>query len=47
MDVDREIMQKHRELAARFIENFKKFEAGCPLDESSHRPKVIAAGLKR
>ena len=33
-------MQRYRELAARFIENFKKFEAGCP-------PEVIAAGPKR
>jgi phosphoenolpyruvate carboxykinase (ATP) len=33
-------MQKYRELASRFIENFKKFEAGCP-------PKVRAAGPKR
>jgi phosphoenolpyruvate carboxykinase (ATP) len=33
-------MQKYRELASRFIENFKKFEAGCP-------PEVRAAGPKR
>jgi hypothetical protein len=33
-------MQRYRELAARFIENFKKYEAGCP-------PEVIAAGPKR
>lgn len=33
-------MQKYKELASRFIENFKKFEAGCPLE-------VIAAGPKR
>ncbi len=33
-------MQKYKELAARFIENFKKFESGCP-------PEVIAAGPKR
>jgi phosphoenolpyruvate carboxykinase (ATP) len=32
--------QKYKELAARFIENFKKFESGCP-------PEVIAAGPKR
>jgi phosphoenolpyruvate carboxykinase (ATP) len=33
-------MQKYRELASRFIENFKKFEPGCP-------PEVRAAGPKR
>jgi phosphoenolpyruvate carboxykinase (ATP) len=33
-------MQKYKELAARFVENFKKFESGCP-------PEVIAAGPKR
>lgn len=33
-------MQRYKELAARFIENFKKFESGCP-------PEVIAAGPKR
>ena len=33
-------MQKYRELASRFVENFKKFEAGCPAD-------VIGAGPKR
>ena len=33
-------MQKYTELASRFIENFKKFEAGCA-------PEVIAAGPKR
>jgi phosphoenolpyruvate carboxykinase (ATP) len=32
--------QAYRDLAARFIENFKKFEAGCP-------PEVCAAGPKR
>jgi phosphoenolpyruvate carboxykinase (ATP) len=31
--------QKYRQLASRFIENFKKFEAGCP-------PEVIKAGPK-
>jgi len=30
-------MDKYRQLAARFIENFKKFEDACP-------PEVIAAG---
>jgi phosphoenolpyruvate carboxykinase (ATP) len=33
-------MQKYRQLAARFVENFKKFEVGCP-------PEVIKAGPKR
>ena len=33
-------MQRYKELAARFIENFKKYEAGCP-------PEVIAAGPRR
>ncbi|MCC6398774.1 MAG: phosphoenolpyruvate carboxykinase (ATP), partial [Bacteroidetes bacterium] len=32
--------QKYRELASRFIENFKKYEEGCP-------PEVRAAGPKR
>jgi ATP-dependent phosphoenolpyruvate carboxykinase len=32
-------MQKYKQLAARFIENFKKFETGCP-------PEVIKAGPK-
>jgi len=32
-------MQKYRELATRFIENFKKYEAGCP-------PEVVKAGPK-
>jgi len=32
--------QKYKELASRFVENFKKFEAGCS-------PEVIAAGPKR
>jgi phosphoenolpyruvate carboxykinase (ATP) len=31
--------QKYKQLASRFIENFKKFEAGCP-------PEVIKAGPK-
>jgi phosphoenolpyruvate carboxykinase (ATP) len=33
-------MQKYNQLAQRFIENFKKFESGCP-------PEVVAAGPKR
>lgn len=33
-------MQKYRELAARFVENFKKYQAGCP-------PEVRNAGPKR
>ncbi|MBI5474824.1 MAG: phosphoenolpyruvate carboxykinase (ATP) [Ignavibacteriae bacterium] len=32
--------KRYKELAARFIENFKKFEEGCP-------PEVVAAGPKR
>jgi phosphoenolpyruvate carboxykinase (ATP) len=32
-------MQKYKQLAARFIENFKKFESGCP-------PEVIKSGPK-
>ncbi len=32
-------MQKYRQLASRFIENFKKFEEGCP-------PEVVKAGPK-
>ncbi len=31
--------QRYRQLAARFVENFKKFESGCP-------PEVIKAGPK-
>ncbi len=33
-------MEKYKELAARFIENFKKYEEACP-------PEVIKAGPKR
>lgn len=33
-------MQKYRQLAARFINNFKKYEAGCPLE-------IVKAGPKR
>lgn len=32
-------MQKYKQLAARFVENFKKFEDGCP-------PEVVKAGPK-
>lgn len=32
-------MQKYKQLASRFVENFKKFETGCP-------PEVIKAGPK-
>ena len=32
-------MQRYHELAARFVDNFKKFESGCT-------PEVIAAGPK-
>ncbi len=35
-----EYMRRYKDLAARFIENFKKFEDGCP-------PEVIAAGPKK
>jgi phosphoenolpyruvate carboxykinase (ATP) len=30
-------MQRYRQLASRFVDNFKKFEAGCP-------PEVVKAG---
>ncbi|MBI4869989.1 MAG: phosphoenolpyruvate carboxykinase (ATP) [Candidatus Riflebacteria bacterium] len=33
-------MTRYKELASRFVENFKKFESGCP-------PEVLAAGPKR
>ncbi|MBX2990685.1 MAG: phosphoenolpyruvate carboxykinase (ATP) [Bacteroidetes bacterium] len=33
-------MRRYKDLASRFIENFKKFESGCP-------PEVIAAGPRR
>ena len=36
----KEYMQRYRELASRFIENFKKFESGCP-------PEIRAAGPRR
>jgi phosphoenolpyruvate carboxykinase (ATP) len=32
-------MQKYRELATRFIENFKKFESGCPEEVRKAGPK--------
>jgi Phosphoenolpyruvate carboxykinase (ATP) len=35
-----EYMKRYKELATRFVENFKKFEAGCP-------PEVRGAGPKR
>ncbi len=34
-----EYMSKYKQLASRFKENFKKYEAGCP-------PEVIKAGPK-
>ena len=34
-----EYMKKYRQLAMRFVENFKKFEPGCP-------PEIISAGPK-
>jgi hypothetical protein len=33
-------MRRYKDLAARFVENFKKFEEACP-------PEVIAAGPRR
>jgi phosphoenolpyruvate carboxykinase (ATP) len=33
-------MQKYRQLASRFIENFKKFESGCPPEVAKAGPKV-------
>jgi phosphoenolpyruvate carboxykinase (ATP) len=33
-------MQKYKQLASRFIENFKKFEAGCPPEVAKAGPKV-------
>jgi len=36
----KEYMQRYRELASRFVENFKKFESGCP-------PEIRAAGPRR
>ena len=33
-------MDKYRQLAARFIENFKKYESGCPLEVKKAGPKV-------
>ncbi|MBI5828765.1 MAG: hypothetical protein HZB20_04325 [Chloroflexi bacterium] len=34
-----EYMQRYRQLAYRFVENFKKFAEGCP-------PEVMKAGPK-
>jgi phosphoenolpyruvate carboxykinase (ATP) len=33
-------MQKYRQLASRFIENFKRFEAGCPAETIAAGPKL-------
>jgi phosphoenolpyruvate carboxykinase (ATP) len=33
-------MQKYKQLASRFIENFKKFESGCPPEVSKAGPKI-------
>jgi phosphoenolpyruvate carboxykinase (ATP) len=33
-------MQRYRELATRFNENFKKFEAGCSPEVKASKPKV-------
>jgi len=33
-------MQRYRELASRYIENFKKFEAGCPEEVRNAGPKL-------
>jgi phosphoenolpyruvate carboxykinase (ATP) len=33
-------MTKYKQLASRFIENFKKFEAGCPIEVIKAGPKV-------
>ena len=33
-------MQKYKQLASRFIENFKKFESGCPPEVAKAGPKV-------
>ena len=33
-------MQKYKQLASRFIDNFKKFESGCPPEVSKAGPKV-------
>jgi phosphoenolpyruvate carboxykinase (ATP) len=33
-------LQKYKQLASRFIENFKKFEAGCPPEVTKAGPKV-------
>jgi len=36
----KEYDKKYRQLAARFVENFKKFEDGCPPEVSAAGPKV-------
>ena len=33
-------MQRYKQLAARFIENFKKFEAGCPEEVVTAGPRI-------
>ncbi len=33
-------MQKYKQLAARFVENFKKFESGCPVEVIKAGPKI-------
>jgi phosphoenolpyruvate carboxykinase (ATP) len=33
-------MQKYKQLASRFIENFKKFESGCPPEVAKAGPKI-------
>jgi phosphoenolpyruvate carboxykinase (ATP) len=33
-------MQKYKQLASRFIENFKKFESGCPPEVSKAGPQI-------
>ena len=36
----RSIHQKYKQLASRFIENFKKFEEGCPQEVIEAGPKI-------
>ena len=33
-------MQKYKQLASRFVENFKKFESGCPPEVTKAGPKI-------